>query len=274
MKKFFLLVALMMATVSMSAQDISKYLYPNEELQALNVRRAELCLTMINSVGNTMYNGEICTLKNLPALIEADVAKKDPCYMLIITDVPKEHATFQAVARMYLAAAIKAHKKPIKIYWGKYEPAPLPPPPPVVEVIEVIEDEPETELIEISANDDAEVIEIGSAGDANDDEVVFAVVQSMPEFPGGTQAMYKFLSENVKYPEIAKANKIQGRCVCQFVVEKDGRLTNFEIVRSTGDASLDKEALRVLKSMPKWKPGHQKGKFVRVSYTIPVTFKL
>lgn len=272
MRKFFLLFALMVTSLSVSAQDISQYLYPNEELKALNPRRSELCLTMINSVGNTMFNGEICTLKDLPALLEADMAKKDPCYMLIATDVPLENATFQAVARMYLAAALKAHKKPIKIYYGKYESIPLPPPPALPTIDEVselvvIEDDPETELIEISVEDEEEVEEV-------EEEVVYVVVETMPEFPGGSAAMYKFLSENMKYPEIAKKNGIQGRCICQFIVEKDGRLTNFEVVRTSGDASLDKEALRVLKSMPKWKPGSQRGKIVRVRYTIPVNFKL
>lgn len=103
---------------------------------------------------------------------------------------------------------------------------------------------------------------------------VFMVVEQMPEFPGGTQGLFQFLSENVKYPVIAQENNIQGRVVCSFVVEKDGSITDVNVVRSGGDASLDKEAVRVIKSMPNWKPGRQRGKLVRVKYSVPVTFKL
>ena len=96
----------------------------------------------------------------------------------------------------------------------------------------------------------------------------------MPEFPGGTEALIKFLQDNVTYPQIAKENNIEGRVLCQFVVEKDGTITDIQVVRSGGDASLDKEAVRVLRLMPKWKPGKQQGKPVRVKYTVPVNFKL
>lgn len=158
---------------------------------------------------------------------------------------------------------------------------PPPPPPPVQEIEElnVVEDDVETESIEINAEDDQEAaIEIAPPPDVKEDEepedVIFVVVESMPEFPGGAQAMYKYLSENVKYPVIAQENGIQGRVICQFTVNKDGSLVDIEVVRSGGDPSLDKEAIRVIKSMPKWKPGKQRGKAVRVKYTIPVNFKL
>lgn len=105
-------------------------------------------------------------------------------------------------------------------------------------------------------------------------EVCFMIVESMPEFPGGQQAMMKFLADTIKYPIIAQENGIQGRVVCQFVVEKDGRVTNIVVVRSSGDASLDKEAVRVIGCMPRWKPGKQRGKPVRVKYTVPVNFRL
>ena len=107
-----------------------------------------------------------------------------------------------------------------------------------------------------------------------DEDVVFVVVEKMPEFPGGQQALFKYLSENVKYPVIAQENGIQGRVICQFVINRDGSIVDIEVVRSGGDPSLDKEAVRVIKSMPKWKPGMQRGKTVRVKYTVPVNFKL
>ena len=159
---------------------------------------------------------------------------------------------------------------------------PPPPPPPAVqevEVLNVVEDNVETESIEVNSEDDQNVeIEVAPPVEVVEDEepedVIFVVVESMPEFPGGPQAMYKFLGENIKYPVIAQENGIQGRVVCQFTVNKDGSLVDIEVVRSGGDASLDKEAVRVIKSMPKWKAGKQRGKPVRVKYTLPVNFKL
>lgn len=109
---------------------------------------------------------------------------------------------------------------------------------------------------------------------AANDEPLFIVAEQMPEFPGGKEALFRYLSETVKYPAVAVANRIQGRVICQFVVEKDGTITNVVVVKSGGDPSIDKEAVRVLKSMPKWRPGKQKGQPVRVKYTVPVTFKL
>ena len=86
--------------------------------------------------------------------------------------------------------------------------------------------------------------------------------------------MLRYVAENIKYPVIAQENGVQGRVVCQFVVEKDGKPSNIKVVRSSGDDSLDKEAVRVISSMPKWKPGMQQGKPVRVTFTLPVAFRL
>ena len=159
---------------------------------------------------------------------------------------------------------------------------PPPPPPPVVqevEVLNVVEDNVETESIDVNTEDDKEVEVVIAAPveapvEEEEEEVVFVVVESMPEFPGGQQALFKYLSENVKYPVIAQENGIQGRVICQFVVNRDGSIVDVEVVRSGGDPSLDKEAIRVIKSMPKWKAGQQRGKPVRVKYTVPVNFKL
>ena len=159
---------------------------------------------------------------------------------------------------------------------------PPPPPPPAVqevEVLNVVEDDVETETIEINTEDDKDVeVVIAPPVEApveeEEEEVIFMVVESMPEFPGGQQALFKYLAENVKYPVIAQENGIQGRVICQFVVNKDGSIVDVVAVRSSGEASLDKEAIRVIKSMPKWKPGKQRGKPVRVKYTVPVNFRL
>jgi protein TonB len=106
-----------------------------------------------------------------------------------------------------------------------------------------------------------------------EEEEIFVVVENQPEFPGGQAAMMKFLSENIKYPVIAQENGIQGRVICNFVVERDGSITDVQVVRGV-DPSLDKEAVRVIQSMPKWKPGMQRGKPVRVRFTLPVVFRL
>ena len=102
---------------------------------------------------------------------------------------------------------------------------------------------------------------------------VFDVVEQMPSFPGGPAALMQYLSSNIKYPVVAEENGVQGRVVCTFVVEKDGSITDVRVVKSV-DPSLDKEAMRVVKSMPKWIPGKQNGSAVRVKYTVPVTFRL
>lgn len=163
--------------------------------------------------------------------------------------------------------------------------APPPPPPKVPEVIEilnVVEDDVQTAEIEIDTEDDkdrevvisAPVSSATGTGNYEEEEnVVFQVVETMPSFPGGDADLFKFLSDNVKYPVIAQENGIQGRVICQFVVNRDGSIVDVEVVRPV-DPSLDKEAIRVIKSMPRWTPGRQRGKAVRVKYTLPVNFRL
>ena len=102
---------------------------------------------------------------------------------------------------------------------------------------------------------------------------VFDVVEQMPQFKGGDAALMDYLNKNIKYPVIAEENGIQGRVVATFVVERDGSITDVRVIKSV-DPSLDKEAVRVVKSMPKWNPGKQNGAAVRVKFTLPVTFRL
>ena len=102
---------------------------------------------------------------------------------------------------------------------------------------------------------------------------VFDVVEQMPQFPGGPNALFEYLSKNIKYPVVAEENGIQGRVIVTFVVERDGSITDVKVAKSV-DPSLDKEAMRVVKSMPNWIPGKQNGSAVRVKYTVPVTFRL
>ena len=102
---------------------------------------------------------------------------------------------------------------------------------------------------------------------------VFDVVEQMPSFPGGQGALMQYLANNIKYPVVAQENGVQGRVVVSFVVERDGSITDVQVVRSV-DPSLDREAQRVVKSMPKWIPGKQNGQAVRVKYNVPVSFRL
>ncbi|MBO5817700.1 MAG: energy transducer TonB [Paludibacteraceae bacterium] len=134
----------------------------------------------------------------------------------------------------------------------------------------------EEEIVELEEND-IEIFEIAPVEvveEVEEEELVFVIVETMPEFPGGQQAMMKFIAENVQYPANAMEKGIQGRVICQFVVEKDGKPSNIKVVRSSGDASLDEEAVRVIGTMPKWKPGIQRGKPVRVTFTLPLSFRL
>ena len=104
-------------------------------------------------------------------------------------------------------------------------------------------------------------------------EKAYEKVEVMPEYPGGEQAMMKFVASNVKYPQAAIDKNISGRVLVGFVIEKDGSITDVKVVKGIG-GGCDEEAVRVVKSMPKWKPGKEKGKAVRVSYMLPITFKL
>lgn len=144
--------------------------------------------------------------------------------------------------------------------------------------IQVVEDDVEVDDIEINADvDQNEVIEEYVAPEIEEEDVqeaeIFTIVEEMPEFPGGMNKLGEYLAKNIKYPQMARETGIQGRVFITFVVEPDGSVTNVQVLRSLG-GGCDEEAVRVVKSMPKWKPGKQRGKAVRVSYNLPVNFKL
>ena len=105
------------------------------------------------------------------------------------------------------------------------------------------------------------------------DERYFDVVEQMPEYPGGPQALFKYIGENIHYPEAAEKAGIQGRVIATFVVKKDGSIDKVKVVKSVSP-ELDEEALRCINAMPKWTPGMQKGQAVNVKYTIPISFRL
>ncbi len=160
------------------------------------------------------------------------------------------------------------------------EPPPPPPPPPpaFTEVLKIVDDDveldEELELDDMELDEETEVEIMDFAEEEEeDDNKVFMVVESMPSFPGGDAALMKYLHDNVKYPPIAQENGIQGRVYVQFVVNKDGKIVDVEVLKGV-DRSLDAEAVRVVKNMPAWNPGKQRGKAVRVSYRLPINFTL
>lgn len=161
------------------------------------------------------------------------------------------------------------------------EPKQAPPPPEapkVEEVLQIAENDADVQETTIqSSEENNQAVEIKYVAPVVEEEPeeaeIFMVVEEMPEFPGGMAECLKFLGKNIKYPTIAQENGVQGRVIVQFVVNQDGSIVDPVVVRSV-DPYLDKEALRVIKTMPKWKPGKQRGKAVRVKYTVPVTFKL
>ncbi len=159
-----------------------------------------------------------------------------------------------------------------------------PPPPPeapaIAETLTIVEDDAEVEETVIASTEDTgqaveiKYVPVEVEEEEPEEQTIFEVVEQMPEFPnGGMAGLMQFLSKNIKYPTIAQENGTQGRVTVQFVVNKDGSIVDAKVLRGV-DPYLDKEALRVIGTMPKWKPGMQRGKPVRVKYTVPVMFRL
>jgi protein TonB len=156
---------------------------------------------------------------------------------------------------------------------------PPPPPPPVTDVIEIVDNNQQiTNELQMESTEANAQTAIAAPVEVQQEEeteevVNFYVIEEKPEFPGGEAAMFQWIAKNIKYPEIAKENNIQGKVFVQFVIGKDGYVTDVTVVRGV-DPSLDKEAVRVIQSMPQWKPGKQRGKPVKVSFQLPINFRL
>ena len=158
-----------------------------------------------------------------------------------------------------------------------------PPPPevaPINETLEIVADDADVEETVIASSEETgqavevKYVPVTVVEEEPEEQTIFEVVEQMPEFPnGGMAGLMQFLSKNIKYPTIAQENGTQGRVTVQFVVNKDGSIVDAKVIRGV-DPYLDKEALRVIGTMPKWKPGMQRGKPVRVKYTVPVMFRL
>lgn len=157
-------------------------------------------------------------------------------------------------------------------------PPPAPPPPPtIIQNIEVVDDKKvvdENQVVLTENNDKVEIKEIKIEADPEPvAEEIFDVVEESPEYEGGMKEMYAFLYANMKYPPMARESGVQGKVYVQFIVEKSGKVTDVQVLRGIG-SGCDEEAVRVVKMMPDWKPGKQRGKPVKVRYKLPVTFKL
>jgi len=156
-----------------------------------------------------------------------------------------------------------------------------PPPPPqqVVEVLNIVDDEEEiTEEFlpqdsEADENTEVEITTTINQVAEEEEEEIFLIVEKMPEFPGGELGLRKYIASNVKYPNIARESGIEGKVYVRFCVTSTGRVEKVSIARGV-DPILDKEAIRVVKTLPKWKPGQQRGKNVSVWYTVPINFQL
>lgn len=162
------------------------------------------------------------------------------------------------------------------------EPPPPPPPetPEVTTVLEVVSDDKEDVkelVISAEVDENTKNIEIAPVQfEEEEDEAetqIFTVVENEPEFPGGMEALYKYLAQNIKYPQLARDNNITGKVYVTFVVERDGSIANPKVLRDIG-GGCGAEAIRVVKAMPKWTPGKQRGKAVRVQFNLPVNFNL
>lgn len=160
--------------------------------------------------------------------------------------------------------------------------APPPPPaaPPIAETLTIVEDDADVEETTIATSEETnqaveiKYVPVAVEEEEPEEQTIFEVVEQMPEFPnGGMAGLMQYLSKNIKYPTIAQENSTQGRVTVQFVVNRDGSIVDAKVLRGV-DPYLDKEAIRVISSMPKWKPGMQRGKAVRVKYTVPVMFRL
>ncbi len=158
------------------------------------------------------------------------------------------------------------------------QPPPPPPPPPQTQILEIVEDDEELEEeleiedTEVDEDTQVEIIDIVEEEEVAEPEI-FTIVEDMPSFPGGEQALFKYLGENTKYPSMAKDAGVQGVVYVTFVVMENGSIENVRVLRGIG-GGCDEEAVRVVKNMPSWSPGKQRGKPVRVQYNLPIRFIL
>jgi TonB family protein len=279
-----------------SENNYCNYLYINK------ISQKNIFTILVNSQNQLLAEGELVEISQLKDGAERFInnngrdfkssEKAESAFFLIESRGSKtiDYEIIAIINRIYAEINIEINQRKICYVRdseiGKYRSRSfLPPPPP--EVIKIVEDKVEIENeIEDTESDEDEEIEI-----INEDDEVFMVVESMPIFPCldfsftntegllytknycGDEALMKFVQKNVKYPSIAKEYNITGKVYASFIVGKDGSVTNVKIVRGV-DKNLDAEVIRLVKSFPKYKAGIQRGKAVRVMFTIPINFTL
>ena len=217
---------------------------------------------------------------------EADIDKKKPVlnmigyvvalgFVLILFELTSTEVTAKMGDKKDIA---KVEDEMIMEMPNSTPPPPPPPPPPPVLLtnVEVTKDETKVnEDVVVVNNEDNEKVEIVEIVKKEEIvvEEIFDVVEEQPEYPGGLQELYGFVSKNFNYPDMAKAANVQGKVYVSFVVDKDGTIDDVKVLRGLG-SGLDEEAVRVVKMMPKWKAGKQRGKEVKVRYNLPIVCKL
>lgn len=197
-------------------------------------------------------------------------------FALALTLIAWEWSQFEKVDTgnlAYSADNLEDEMVPVSIQ----KPPPPPPPPQQTTVLEIVEDEEdieeELEMEDMEIDEDTEVEIIEEEEEEVVEDKIFTIVEQNPEFPGGYGELQKYLAKNIKYPSLARDAGIQGTVYVTFEVAKDGTVKSAKVLRGIG-GGCDKEALRVVSRMPKWKPGKQRGKPVRVQFNLPVKFTL
>lgn len=197
---------------------------------------------------------------------------------LFLTLVAFEYKSYDKVEYSNLEREVdNTPEEIIPITEQKVKPPP-PKPPPQVTIINVVKNTVKVDNdidinIDFDENMAMEEFKFVKDDEEIEEQKIFLVVEDMPMFPGGEAAMYKFIGKNIEYPRMAKESGISGRVFVTFVVERDGKVTDVQVLRGIG-GGCDEEAVRVIQAMPKWTPGKQRGKPVRVQYRMPIKFTL
>lgn len=204
------------------------------------------------------------------------------CVSLLIVWVVFEYKSYEKAEQVFEVRAVAEDNEDMVEITKQEQPKQQPPAPkPQVTQIQVVEDDVEVEdelEIDADVNQDEVIEEYVYEAPEIEEEVieeaeVFTVVEEMPSFPGGPAKMTEYIAKNIKYPMMARESGVEGRVFVNFVVEPNGSISKVKVLRGIG-GGCDEEAMRVVQSMPAWKPGKQRGTAVRVNYTVPIVFKL
>jgi protein TonB len=215
---------------------------------------------------------------------EVDIEKKKPLLFhvgmvaaLAVILIAFEWKTFDRSLSSLGQLQVELEEEELIPITQQEPPPPPPPPPPQTTIIEIVEDDEEIdeelEIMETEIDEDTEIEIVEVVEEVYEEPEIFTIVEEMPSFPGGEAKLFQYLGENMKYPAMARDAGITGVVYVTFVVKEDGKIDGVRILRGVG-GGCDEEAIRVVKGMPRWKPGKQRGKSVRVQYNLPIRFVL